>query len=251
MSSPSASPAADRDASNVRSVVARHRRAERAVSWTLALLVVAAFLSATAVLSFWSGVAVGTVLVVALRAPVYRRRGSTRLRADASPAAVVREFGSSTPPNLAFQWGIADEVRSVDGGSAPPDSDDGSASGTAATYEFSYLFGLRTVELEISVDVTEGDAVDEVAPVGRSAPDDPPVATVEIEGTANGRPWGSYAVAVRGGADGGSVVDVELEPTRRFGLRRLPQGWVGDRYYPDALAAQGYEVVERTVSLTR
>ncbi|ELZ49373.1 hypothetical protein C464_04743 [Halorubrum coriense DSM 10284] len=111
MPSPSASQHLDRDASNARSVAARYRRAERAASWTLALLVAAAFLAAVVALSFWPGVAVGTALVVALRVPVFRRRGSTRLRTDAPPAAVVDQFASAKPPNLAFQWGVADEVR--------------------------------------------------------------------------------------------------------------------------------------------
>ena len=257
MPSPSAAPATDRDVSNARSVVARYRRAERVASWALALFVVAAFLAAVAALSFWPSMAVGAVLVVALRVPVYRRHGSTRLRTDATPEAVVREFASATPPILAFQWAVADAVR----GDGPADDTTGSAagdggedaSGPTATYAFSYLFGLKTVELDLSADVSEGGALaaDAATDEARETDDRAPVATVEIEGTADGRPWASYAVAVREAADGGSVVDVKLRPTRRFGLRRLPQGWVADRYYDDALAAQGYETVERTVSLTR
>lgn len=250
MPSPSASQIPDADASDVRSVVARYRRAERAVSWTLALLVVAAFLAAVAALSFWPSVAVVTGLVVALRVPLFRRRGSTRLRTDAPPAAVVRQFASATPPNLAFQWGVADEVRNVADPRGAADATDGNSLGTAATYEFSYLFGLKSVDLDLSVDVSEGDAVDDDA-VGQGAPDRQAVATVEIEGTADGRPWASYAATVREAADGGTVVDLELRPTRRFDLRRIPQGWVGDRYYGEALAAQGYEVVERSLSMTR
>ncbi|MDB2223313.1 hypothetical protein PN419_12490 [Halorubrum ezzemoulense] len=251
MPSPSASQPLDTDASDVRSVVARYRRAERAVGWTLALLVVVAFLAAVVAISFWPGVAVGAVIVVALRVPVFRRRGSTRLRTDASPGAVVRRFGSARPPNLAFQWGVADEVRSAADTAASTDAaTDRSAPGTDATYEFSYLLGLKSVELDLSVDVSGRDAVDDAA-VGESDSDHPPVATVEIEGTADGRPWASYAATVRETTDGGTVVDLELRPTRRFGLRRLPQGRVAERYYAEALAAQGYEVVERSVSMTR
>ena len=254
--------------------VARYHRAERLVSWTLALLVAGGFLAAVAALSFWPGVAVGAVLVVALRFPAFRRRGSTRLRTDAPPETVAREFASARPPVLAFQWGVADEISGpVAEGPAPGDdaaspdeepaasvSGDGDggerASGTTATYAFSYLFGLRAAEIALDVAVREGGAVDDHrhsggAPDRDGESDRPPVATIEIEGTADGRPWGSYAVAVREAADGGSVVDIELRPTRRFDLRRLPQGRVADRYYADALAAQGYEVVERSVSMTR
>ncbi|WP_283401897.1 hypothetical protein [Halorubrum sp. DM2] len=236
-------PPTDRDALD--DAVRGYRRAERVVSWTLALLVAGAFLAAVTALSFWPGVAVGAVLVVALRLPLYRRSGTTRLRTDARPEAVVRQFASETPPVLAFQWGIADDVRTA-GGDTPdtarPTGTDAAApdrpTGTRATYEFSYLFGLRSVALDFETAV-------------RAAGDRDAVAAVDIDGTVNDRPWGSYAATVREAADGGSVVDVELRPTRRFDLRRLPQARVAERYYADALAAQGYEVVERTVSLTR
>lgn len=227
----------DRDALDA--AIAGYHRAERAASWALALLVVAAFLAAVAALSFWTGAAVALLLAVALRVPVFRRGGSVRLRTDAPPETVVEEFASATPPTLALQWGVADEVRR-------------SADATA-TYAFSYLFGLRSAAIDLEIDSgldvarTGGAATGDEGDVDR----EDPVPTVEIEGTARGRPWASYAVAVRGAADGGSVVDAELRPTRRFDLRGLPQGWVADRYYGDALAAQGYEVVERSVSLTR
>ncbi|GAA0716372.1 hypothetical protein J2744_000797 [Halorubrum trapanicum] len=237
-------------------VASRYRRAERLVSWTLALLVTGAFLAAVAALSFWPGVAVGVVLLVALRLPVSRRCGSVRLRTDATPETVVREFASPTPPVLAFQWAVADEVRNDGsvGDATDSDADGGAgASDASATYAFSYLFGLETAEIDLSVEATEGDAFadDDATDGDGSGTERPRAATVEIEGRADGRPWGSYAATVREAADGGSVVDLELRPTRRFDIRRIPQGWVADRYYADALAAQGYEVVERTTSLTR
>ncbi|TKX73700.1 hypothetical protein EXE46_12960 [Halorubrum sp. GN11_10-6_MGM] len=228
----------DRDALDA--VIAGYHRAERAASWGLALLVICAFLGAVAALSLWPGVAVALVLAVALRVPVFRRTGSVRLRTTASPDAVAEEFASVTPPILAFQWGVADGVRE------PPDA--------TAAYAFSYLLGLRTAAIDLDVDLNrvEGEGTGSAATGdGDDVDRESPVATIEIEGTARGKPWGSYAVAVREAPDGGSVVDVELRPTRRFDLRMLPQGWVADRYYADALAAQGYEVVERSVSLTR
>lgn len=263
-------PSTDRDALD--DAVRSYHRAERAVSWTLALLVAGAFLAAVAALSFWPGVAVAAVLVVALRLPVYRRSGTTRLRTDAPPEAVVRQFASERPPVLAFQWGIADEIR-TDEGDAPdpdhstetdtadpdrPDEIDTAApdapTATRATYEFSYLLGLRSVALDFEIEVRSGDG-DDGNGGGGADPDDPSptdaVATVDLDGTVDGRPWGSYAATVREAADGGSVVDVELRPTRRFDLRRIPQARVADRYYAPALAAQGYEVIERSMSLSR
>ncbi|WP_251133131.1 hypothetical protein [Halorubrum sp. 2020YC2] len=255
-SAPDAPPRVDSsrvDRGALDAAVARYRRAERVVSWTLALLVAGAFLAAVAALSLWPGVAVATVLVVALRLPAFRRRGSTRLRTDAPPETVVREFASSTPPVLAFQWGVADEVRGPDGEATALGDDDSDErpSGTTATYALSYLFGLRTAELSLDVDATDGDRPSKGAPDRDDESDRPAAASVEIEATTDGRPWASYAVGVSEAADGGSIVDVELRPTRRFDLRRIPQGRAAERHYADALAAQGYEVVQRTTSLTR
>jgi len=224
-------------------VADRYHRVERAASWALALLVAGAFLAAVAAVSFWPGVAVAAVLAIALRVPVYRRRGSVRLRTEAPPDAVVREFASARPPILALQWGVADEVR--DGGEDATAAD--RPTGTRAAYEFSFLFGLRSAAIDLETDV-RADATS--AGGERDGPDDA-VATVAIDGAVGDSPWGSYAVTVRESRDGGAIVDVELRPTRRFALRRLPQAWVAERYYAEALAAQGYEVLERSVSLTR
>ncbi|WP_123621699.1 hypothetical protein [Halorubrum sp. CSM-61] len=238
-------PPVDPDGSDGGSAVAdRYHRVERAASWALALLVAGAFLAAVAAVSFWAGVVVAAVLAVALRVPVYRRRGSVRLRTEAPPDAVVREFASARPPILALQWGVADEVRDAGGEDATAAD---RPTGTRAAYEFSYLLGLRSADIDLETDVR----VDATTAGGaREGSDGDTVATVSVDGTAGDSPWGSYAVTVREPEDGGTIVDVELRPTRRFDLRRLPQGWIAERYYAEALAAQGYEVVERTVSLT-
>jgi len=41
------------------------------------------------------------------------------------------------------------------------------------------------------------------------------------------------------------IVDVEYMSTRRFGLRRVPQQLLAERYRDAALTAQGYTVVKR------
>jgi len=230
MSAPSTSPDADPRRSDVRSVAKRHRRAERAVSWLVALSVAGTFLAAFALADLLPALAVAAVLLVALRAPVLRRRGTTRLLTDAAPDAVTEEFASAAPPALAFQWAVADEVR--------PTSD-----GTGGVYEHSSLLGLRTYSLAVETEVeATGDGDGDAGG---------PVARVRIEGTLDGRPWGAYAVAVRDaddGAPGETVVDVELLSRRRFGLRSVPQALVADAYYADAFAAQGYAVADRDVS---
>lgn len=211
------SPRVDRDA--LVAAVGRYHRVERIVNWALALSVAGAFLAAVAAVSLWPGVAVAAALAVALRVPVYRRRGSYRLRTGAPVETVAREFASARPPVLAFQWSLADEVRT--GGTAD------------ATYEVSYLFGLRSASIDVATDRRETDSGS---------------AVVDVEGTADGRPWGAYTITVREADDGATVVDVELASTRRFALRRLPQAWLAGRYYADILGAQGYEVAGREVS---
>lgn len=237
MHSPSTSPDADARRSDVRSIAKQYRRVERAVVWLVALAAAVTFLVAFALADLVPALAVAAALVVAFRAPILRRSGTTRLRTDAAPEAVVEEFTSPTPPVLAFQWGTADEVR--------PASD-----GADATYEHSALLGLRTYSLAVETEVEATRETDVIA--GDSDGDTGgPLARVRIEGTLDGEPWAAYSVAVRGAGDGEpgeTVVDVELLPRRRFGLRSVPQALVADAYYVDAFAAQGYAVVDRDVS---
>lgn len=242
MHSPSTSPDADARRSDVRSIAKRYHRVERAVGWLLALAAAGTFLVAFALADLVPALALAAAIVVAFRAPVLRRRGATRLRTDAAPEAVIEAFTSATPPVLAFQWGTADEVR--------PASD-----GVDATYEHSALLGLRTYSLAVETEVDETREADETgegdAVAGADDGTGSPVARVRIEGTLDGRPWGAYSVAVRRAGDGEpgeTVLDVELLPRRRFGLRSVPQALVTDAYYVDVFAAQGYEIVDRDVS---
>lgn len=225
MPPPSTSPNDDRRGSSVQAVVGQYHRVERAVSWLIALLVVGVFLAAFAAFSLGSALAVAVILVMATRVPVFRRRGATRLRSEADPETVRREFAGPTPPVLASQWTVADEVTPA-------------ADGCGATYEYASPFGLRAVTMELDAAVSE--------PSGSTDS----LSVIELEITANDRPWGAYTVTIRTSDDerDGTVVDVALRPTRRFDLRHLPQALVADRYYADVLAAQGYTVVDREVT---
>ena len=112
-----------------------------------------------------------------------------------------------------LQWGIADEID---------------ADGDAVTYRTSFLFGLRTTT--VTVRTRTGTAPDGTR-------------RVELALEENGDPWATYTADVSG--DGGTEVDVEYASDRRFGVRRLPQALVAGRYRDEALAAQGYTVVEQ------
>jgi len=198
-------------------VAGRYRRLERPVSGAVALFVGIVAVGALLSLPLLQGLAVAVMVLAAVRVPVFRSSGTARLVTDAAPTAVRSDFGGPTPLPLALQWGVAEAVRRTDGG---------------AVYDVSYLFGLRSTTMAV-----------EALPLDDASED------LELVLTAGGRPWATYAVSVEG-ADSGTVVDVELRSDRRFGLRRLPQWLVAERYREAALAAQGYEVATRNVGLS-
>jgi len=206
-------------------VASRYRRLERPLSGAVALLVGVAAAVAMLSLPLLPGLGVAAAVILAARVPLFTSRGHTRLATDASPGAVREDFAGPTPPPLAFQWGIADAIRETAPGS---------------TYEFSYLFGLRSTTMAVE---THRDGNGDV----------------RLVVTAGGRPWATYEVGLvdGGGSEGadeieggGTTVDVTWASDRRFGLNRLPQWVVAERYRADALAAQGYTVVDREATLS-
>ena len=195
-------------------VAEQYLRRERPVSALIAVLVVAVFLGTYLAASLVPALVVAAVLLVVVRAPVFRPQGTGRLRTDADIETVRESFTGPTPPVLVFQWGIADDVSSQDG---------------RVTYRLSYLFGLRTIEMTVRTRTTttqDGGY------------------HVELDATANGQPWSSYTVTIHR-RDGQTVVEYEYTANRRFGLRRVPQRYIADRYRDKALGEQGYTVVHR------
>jgi hypothetical protein len=197
-------------------VAERYRRLERLLSVAFALVVaVGGVAVAFTLLPFLPAVFAALVLAAAVQLPAFGSVGTTRLRTDADPEMVRESFAGPTPPVLAFQWGVADPVRPTDDG---------------AVYDVSYLFGLRSVEIELE-SVDTGDAL-------------------ELRVTADGELWATYRVSVAEADDGGTVVDVTVDSDRRFGPNRVPQWLVAERYREAALAAQGYTVERRDHSLS-
>jgi len=197
-----------------RAVAKRYLRRERPLSALIVVLAAAGFLGTFVATSLVPAVVVGGLLIVVARAPIIEARGTVRLRTDEDAESVVESFTGPTPPILVFQWGIADEIRTGDG---------------AVTYRLSYLFGLR------SVAVTVETRTDRTPDGGRR---------IELELTVGGQRWSTYVVTVDT-RDDGTVVEYEYTAERRFGLRRVPQRIVANRYRDEALEAQGYAVVER------
>jgi hypothetical protein len=195
-------------------IAERYLRIERPLSGLVAVLVAAVSLGTYWMTSFWPAILVAVGVLVVLRTPVLRSRGSFRLGTDADVETVVAEFTGPTPPVLPFQWGIADKVARGEG---------------ATTYRVAYLLGLRSVEMSVET---------------RAAGTDEGARRVELAVAANGSPWATYEATIHREA-GRTVVDVEYDSERRFGLRRLPQQLVATRYRDDALEAQGYSVLDR------
>lgn len=190
-------------------VARRYLRVERAATVGFGVVVGLAGAAAVLALPLVPALAVVAGALVLFRVPVVRSAGAATLRTGADPETVRAAVAGPTPPPLALQWGIADEVTRTDDG---------------ARYEVTYALGLRSTTMTVAA---------------REAGDE-----TELVVTADGRPWATYAVRVE--ADGGgSRVRVEWTSDRRFGLRRLPQRVVARRYRGAALAAQGYETVRR------
>jgi len=60
----------------------------------------------------------------------------------------------------------------------------------------------------------------------------------------NDQPWATYTSKITN-TNEDTIIEVEYTSNRRFGLRRIPQQLVANRYRDDALTAQGYTVIER------
>lgn len=194
-------------------VTRQYLRRERPLSVLVAVLGVAALVFTYLVTSPSFAVVVFVLYLAIVRAPIIRPRGTARLETDDDPETVVEAFTGLTPPVLVFQWGIADRIT-VDG--------------ETVTYHVSYLLGLRSVAVTVRTQTNR-------TPAER---------TVELELTADGQPWGTYTVNVSED-HGRTVVEYEYTANRRFGLRRVPQRIVAERYRDRALKIQGYVVTGR------
>jgi len=210
----------------VRSIVRRYHRVERAGSWLLALSIAAVAVLLILSLPFLVGVIAALGLLVLVRLPLVRRQGETRLETDADPETVRADFESTAPPVLVFQWGLVDV-------------DDVTVNGETAEYEISYLFGLRTVTMQVE---TIDRSASESASSGTNRANE-----LELVVTVNGTEWAAYTIRIRG-LEGHTVVDVVWTAEHRVDLRHLLQGVFARRYYSDALAALGYETRMRTGS---
>lgn len=211
---PSTTPPDDRVAA-VNAVVDSYHRFERLLSGSVALAAGAVGGGLSLVLPLWQWALAVVGLVVSLRAPLFRPRGSFRLETGADPEMVRSAFAGPRPPVLAFQWGVADTVATTDDG---------------VTYETAYLFGRRSVTLRVE------------------SRDGPAAVDRRLVVTRDGSPWGTYDITVSERGDG-TAVDVTVTSDRRFGLRRLPQRLLTARFRERVFDAQGYTLTERELSL--
>ncbi|WP_416840545.1 hypothetical protein [Haloferax sp. DFSO52] len=195
-------------------VATQYLRYERPVSALVAVLVVSLFLGVFLATSLLPALAVGALLVIVARAPLVQSNGTIRLRTDDTPESVLEAFTGPTPPVLAFKWGVADEItREAD----------------AVSYRVPYLFGVRSVRVTVRTQTeTTADGTHHV----------------ELNVSVNDQPWSTYTATISP-TDDQTSIHVEYTSERKFGLRRLPQNFVAQRYRDEALSAQGYTVIER------
>jgi len=210
----------------VRSIVRRYHRVERAASWLLALSIAAVAVLLFLSLPFLIGVIAALGLLVLVRLPLVRRQGETRLETDADPETVRADFKSTAPPVLVFQWGLVDIT-------------DMTVNDETVEYEVSYLFGFRTVAMQVETIDRSGS---ESASSGTNRANE-----LELVVTVDGTEWASYTIRIRE-REGRTVVNVMWTTDHRVDIRHLLQGLVARRYYPDALAALGYETRMRNGS---
>ncbi|AEH38624.1 hypothetical protein [Halopiger xanaduensis] len=196
----------------VDAVVRRYGRMQGVLKVSVAAVSVVAVLAAFAALPYLVALCLSLGALVLLSVPLFTTAGTIRLRTEADLETVRRDFAGERPPILPFHWGLADAVRSTDGGT---------------DYEIPYLFGLRSVTITVET---------------RTVSDDPD-ADLEIEVREADRPWGTYSVALEE-RDDATHATVEVESDRRFPLNRLPQTIATARYQQMAYEAQGYVVVE-------
>ena len=195
--------------------VAQHYlRLERPLSALVVVLAVLIFLGTYHLTSLLPAVLVGVILPVGLRFPILQSNGTFRLRTSDDFDTVIDEFTGPIPPVLALQWGVADEVSTED---------------DTTRYAVSYLFGLRSADVTIKTDMKSTPGEDDV---------------VKSEVTVNDQPWATYTSTISNMGEHTSI-GVSYTSDRRFGLRRIPQQLIANRYRDDALTVQGYTVIER------
>jgi hypothetical protein len=195
-------------------VAQRYLRRERPLIALVVVLAWSVFVGTYLVTALLPAVLVAAILIIGVRLPIFQSNGTLRLRTSDDLDTVVDEFSGPLPPVLALQWGVADKV---------------STEGDTAIYSVSYLFGLR------SADVTVHTKTDSIADCGY---------VIESEVTVDDQPWATYTSTVSSSGEH-TVIDVTYASNRRFGLRRVPQQLIANRYRDEVLSVQGYIVVTR------
>ncbi len=145
-----------------------------------------------------------------------------KLETDVSAETARARFGGAAPRVLAFQWGLANDIRPTSEGWA---------------YDISYLFGLVSITMEVKTSSPQSDGENEAHD------------GFELTVTANGKAWGTYLVSIDEQGRK-TAIEIKYESARKFGLRRLPQWLVAERYRHEALAVQGYTIAERDFNLS-
>lgn len=195
-------------------VAQQYLRRERPLNVLVVVLAWLVFVGTYLVTALGPAVLVAAILTIGVRFPIFQSNGTFRLRTSDELDTVVDEFSGPLPPVLAVQWGVAEKI---------------STEGDTAIYSVSYLFGLRSAKVTVQTE-TDSTAGGEYV--------------IESGVTVDGHPWATYTSTVSGSNEQ-TTVDVIYTSNRRFGLRRVPQQLIANRYRDEVLSVQGYTVITR------
>lgn len=159
---------------------------------------------------------VGRVL---LRSPIYHRDVHIELETDKDVESVFDEFSGPLSPALTFTWAIA---QSID------------CEGESVEYEIPGQLGISSGSIKASS--TDSLCEDEKSQ------------NLRIDLTSDGHPIWENNIQIKSG-ETKTNIQIDSVSKRRFGLIRLPQFLLTDRYFDQAMEAQGYDVIGRTTRL--
>ncbi|OYR84673.1 hypothetical protein DJ71_06025 [Halorubrum sp. E3] len=195
-------------------VAQQYLRRERPLNALVVVLAWLVFVGTYLVTALLPAVLVAAILIIGVRFPIFQSNGTFRLRTSDDLDTVIDEFSGPIPPVLALQWGVAEKI---------------STEGDTAIYSVSYLFGLRSADVAVQTE-TDSTAGGEYV--------------IESEVTVDDQPWATYTSTVSSSGEH-TTIDVTYASNRRFGLRRVPQQLIANRYRDEVLSVQGYTVVTR------
>ena len=173
---------------------------------------------------YWAGTFLGAILLAVIIALFFRIQffttsAHTVLETEKPPTTVEAEFTGSQSPVLAVQWGLATEIIQVESGKT--------------RYEFSPRFRRGRTQMLVTTS-------------SKQATDTGGDCTLTV--TTGDTGWATIDV-IWEASPTGTRVAVDITSERKFSLAYASQGISAHLQYASLLAAQGYQVDNRSVDI--